>query len=214
MKFFGDIVWLCYNKLSMDKRCGLSFPLNYRATADLLSASKEKVAQIDEFKKVRELYPSMTVEEANAISIYTGGDFRSFNSVLRGGDEDMLQNWFAVFATLSSGLRKLPAYQGTVYRGGSSSERVNDNYIDAFNRNEPIQEKAFTSSSYEATASFQKETGFVIQSNSGVKIDMLSRHPEEKEVLFAPGTWFKVTSVVDRDELYIDIHMEELLVVK
>jgi len=74
-----------------------------------------------------------------------------------------------------------------------------------------ITEKAFTSTSYTKGAEFKRNTRFTIYSETGKKIDFLSNHPYEKEVLFKPGTEFRILSKKTNAETGIrEIVMEEV----
>ena len=56
-------------------------------------------------------------------------------------------------------------------------------------------EKAFTSSSATEEAAFSGNTRFLIKSETGKDISVLSNFQSEKEILFTPHTQFKVLSV-------------------
>ena len=72
--------------------------------------------------------------------------------------------------------------------------------------------ESFISTSYEKGAEFDKRLMFILNSKTGRKVDTLSNHPTEKEVLFLPGTEFRVTRIereVGRRRVTI-VYMDEI----
>ncbi|HEY9641416.1 MAG TPA: ADP-ribosyltransferase domain-containing protein, partial [Coleofasciculaceae cyanobacterium] len=78
--------------------------------------------------------------------------------------------------------------EGTVYR----SATLPDDVIAKYTAGAVVTEYGFTSSSYDKKAAFSGKHRFVIQSRTGKKVDDLSPYPNEKEVLFKPGTQYRV----------------------
>ena len=89
-----------------------------------------------------------------------------------------------------AGLEKLPSYEGTVYRGVTLSPESIAKYVPG----ETVVESAFTSTSKTMGTSFPGNTKFVIQSLEGKDVSLLSKYPGEQEILFRPGSPFKVLS--------------------
>jgi hypothetical protein len=233
-KFFGDLPWLCFNHLALSSKCGQTFPLEYQAPADVLKATLTDLSQWDydpyiydypgssRIQEMRQAYPTFELAELAAIKAYTDSLYSPINKFLRGdgeADEKPLSN---IVAAASSGLRKFSKYEGAVYRGAMLAEIKADNYVDAFDLEEPIQELAFTSTTTDAESGFKRESTkekfgvwFKIQSHTGVDVDAISHHEGEKEVLFTPGVWFKVTGISTEEngeKEYLIIEMSELVV--
>ncbi|MGE0171957.1 MAG: ADP-ribosyltransferase [Oligoflexales bacterium] len=218
-RFLGDLPWLCFNKLAPSAKCGVSFPLDFEAPGDLLKQAEERVKPRPYMEEIMKPYPKLGIIEASAIASYTIALFDYVNPALRSNDPQLLQEWYPTIAAITSGLRKVTSYEGLVYRGAKLSEERVDPYVDAFNSREPIQERAFLSTSYEEEGSFKKAVRFLIRSHSAAKISAFSRYENEKEALFAPGTWFRVTGIYDgKDEEteqdYTMIEMSELVIIK
>jgi hypothetical protein len=217
--FFGDVPWLCHNKIAPAERCGVSFPLDYEAPKEILEQASNKIPSGANWSSIIETFPTLQNVEASAISFYATDIYSPVNAALRSRDPSKIEEWYPAIATISSGLRKLEKFQGLVYRGATLSEAKIDPYVDALNLQEPIQELAFMSTSYEEQGSFKKEVRFLVRSHSAAKIERFSRYAYEKEALFAPGTWFRVTGIQDgKDEEqgqeYLLIEMAELVVLE
>jgi len=141
--------------------------------------------------------------ELGALEIYSDGNYSTINPVLRGDKLSGFMRFLGKFGIgpqvsmagvtklASSGLNKLPDYKDkNVYRQISLSGEQ----IAQYEPGKVITEHAFTSTSKtrEGAASRMGNTEFVIRSKKGKDVEAFSRHPEEKEVLFTPGTQFKV----------------------
>ncbi|AYF76581.1 hypothetical protein D7D52_25310 [Nocardia yunnanensis] len=137
---------------------------------------------------------SLTVEEHEALHRYTDPDanvFSDLNHRLRNNLElDPDQQRLA--ADISSGLEKLPSFDGTVWRGTHLSPEELARYVPGAKVTEP----SFTSSSRDPRRIFTSNVEFVIHSESGRDISAISARPGEKEVLFKPDTTFEVRGVV------------------
>jgi hypothetical protein len=109
-------------------------------------------------------------------------------------------------------LSKLDNYVGTVYRGVDMSEAWIENLKQTFKHNSrakvPFSDPAFLSASTKLDASFKwLNCRMVIQSKTGKEISEYSEHPLEFEVLFATGTQFVITDIVDLDKkLLVRMH--------
>ena len=92
----------------------------------------------------------------------------------------------------ASALNKLESFRGTVYREST----LYGDQIALYEPGKTVKELAFTSTSSETQGAAQRRgnTLFVITSKTGKAIDRFSRHPGEKEILFAPGTEYNVLS--------------------
>jgi hypothetical protein len=74
---------------------------------------------------------------------------------------------------------------------------------------ETVTEEAFTSTSYAESGQYTGSVQFRIRSKDGRLVEALSRYDNEKEVLFRPGSKFKVLDKV-RDGDRVVITMEEV----
>ncbi|MFJ9362851.1 ADP-ribosyltransferase [Nocardia sp. NPDC101769] len=137
----------------------------------------------------------LTHDEQSAIHRYTDPDadvFSDLNHRLRSELElDPAQQKLA--ADIASGLEKLPAYDGTVWRGTHLTPEQLARYVPGAKVTEP----AFTSSSRDSRRIFTSNVEFIIHSESGRDISALSARPGEQEVLFKSGTTFEVRGVVE-----------------
>jgi hypothetical protein len=123
--------------------------------------------------------------------------FYVLNNDLRVRQAAKMQLWCPYLYFLYSGLRKLPAVQGDVYRGIDTSALVKQHY----KQQREIFWSAFssTTSSFEvAKDNFSGGTGviFRIKVVSGRNIQPLSVLPQEDEVLLSPNCRFLVTNAL------------------
>lgn len=154
------------------------------------------------------LMSKIDLSEASAINYYTRLGYGDINKALRTGDQALLAKLQPVIEAASSGLSKMvdQAFVGTVYRGAHLSTAVSDVYKVGAR----VSEKAFTSTSRNFKSKFSGNTMFVIKSRTGKMIDELSTFANEQEVLFPPGTVFKVISRV-AEEGKVKIFMEQIV---
>ena len=141
-----------------------------------------------------------------------------------GGQLSTLRFANPMLKALISGLDKLPAYQGKVYRGEQSKldlKNQSDDYRKWYGEsNYPVGKVDFrtyptsTSTTPEATKNAPEGDKFdIIYEISDVKtgksVELLSTKPDEQEVLFAPGVRFVVTGTESKNsELWV--YMREL----
>ena len=128
------------------------------------------------------------------LAAYTGPSFREFNTFLREGGHPALLGGGIV-----KEMRALPAVRRTVYRGTTlkSFERGLDGDV--------FMDKGFLSTTVDKWLADNWKRGeegltLTIISKTGRDVNKISSHPGEKEVLFAPGTKFKVIRYPERDE--------------
>jgi hypothetical protein len=117
------------------------------------------------------------------------------------GQNEIMQIEATLLAAIS-GLNKLPRYHGTVYFGACLSLK---DFLPILRQGQLFWQNNFTSTSTEkliATpfASFCNDgdgsMNFTIaNSHSGADISGISRHPNEKEVLFSPAQPFRIKSI-------------------
>ncbi len=137
---------------------------------------------------------NIPIEDLIALRGYTSDDYRDLNTALRTKKPEDLARLDSYLKTAASGLNQLPPYQGQVYRGTTLSDEV----LAKYKAGEVVTEDAFTSTSASSQSQFPGNVNFVIQSTKGRDISFLSELPHEKEILFGPGTKFKVLRV-DKD---------------
>ncbi|QIS18925.1 ADP-ribosyltransferase domain-containing protein [Nocardia terpenica] len=128
----------------------------------------------------------LTRDETAAVSSYTG-DPRDLNKALRAGHTTPEQRKHT--NELSAALKKLPAYKGPVFRGTNLP-------ADALTQYQPgktITEKAFTNTSKIEKGVNSGTVRFHIMSETGRDVSKYSKTPWEQQVVFPPGTRFKVT---------------------
>jgi hypothetical protein len=169
----------------------------YRSYADQTDAARRANPELQD----------VPTEDLVAVRGYTSDDYRELNSALRTGDAAELSRLDPYIRTATSGLNQLPAYRGTVFRGTHLSDEAAANYVPGAT----VTERAFTSTSSELGAEFPGNTKFVIQSQTGRDVSQLSEFADEKEILFAPGTQFRVLGVdVDAATGRRTIYMREV----
>lgn len=117
---------------------------------------------------------------------------------------DAFRKWQGYLYFLMRALKKLPEFEGMVYRGGNAGidqDTIHQHYTPG----RPIQWSAFSSTSLNigTTKSFiKKDKGmlFKIKVLTGRDIGPYSFLPKENEILLTPNTRFVVTSAVYKDE--------------
>lgn len=153
----------------------------------------------------------LTRDEYLSLHVYTTNLYDPINKGLRGLSPSDKEKWSKVAADADAALVKLAEipetrYEGNTFRGDSFSDELLD---ELFPVGGVHQDMGFKSSSYDSSGAFPGNTTTSIVSKSGVKVDDISVKQEELEVLFRPGTKFKVLSRETIDgHNYVDL--EEL----
>ena len=152
-----------------------------------------EAAVVEEIKNSHPELKSISTELLVAVRGYTSRDFQAINVALRTGDPAELARLDPYIKAATEGLSQLPSYTGTVWRGAALTDSIVANYA----TEQVLTERAFLSTSADIKGYFSHHnTEFVIQSNGGGKdVSAVSFLPEQKEVLFPPGTLFKVLGV-------------------
>ena len=153
----------------------------------------------------------LTRDEYLSLHVYTTNLYDPINSGLRGLSPSDQEKWSNVSADADSALAKLSEnselrYEGEAFRGDSFSDELLN---DLFPVGGVHQDAGFKSSSYSPESAFPGNTTTVIVSKTGVKINDISVAEAEKEVLFRPGTKFRVMSREEVDG-HNYIKLEEL----
>ena len=188
--------------------------VNAKLIAAFTKAAEEVVTLTPEEMAALEGSTGLTAEELDAIGRYTGFQYAQLNSYLRGLEVDP---WVAKTMTpaemealaksLSGGLKNLPEFTGTTFRGTKLTEAQ----IDALGPGGTFSDPAFLSSSTDAAqaAKFRDNVMFKIEGTSGHDVDALSTMRGEKEILFDKGTKFDVVSKTWNPNGYWDITLKE-----
>ncbi|WP_280268034.1 ADP-ribosyltransferase [Nocardia wallacei] len=140
-------------------------------------------------------YPGPTPDQREALRRYTNPDARVYedlNRRLRDGT-DLTPEQRRTADDISEGLRNLPPFEGTVWRGLTLDAEAIARYVPGAT----VTEAAFTSTSRDRRTSFTGDVEFVIHSSTGRDISGFSAAPRnESEVLFDRNTTFQVRGVV------------------
>lgn len=160
---------------------------------DLMGAGKyaECERAIEALKAAHPELRHIPTDNLIAIRGYTTSDYVRLNMALRSQDPVELERLHNYIQSAVAGLEDLPLYRGTVYRGTFLPPEM----IVRYTPGAVIKEDAFTSTSLDRGATFGGNVRFEIDSMHGREVSLLSRYPGEKEVLFSPGTTFRVLSV-------------------
>jgi SPP1 gp7 family putative phage head morphogenesis protein len=155
--------------------------------------------------------PELEPEEAAAIRAYTGGTYAQLNSALRNGSYASTPALQAYVEAAQHGLSKMPKYVGEAARGMSMGLSEMQKFLTVYQKGAIVEEAAFISSSSGSRAAFGGNIFLKIKSRTGVDVSSYSRHPHEREVLFMPGTRFRVLDVVkDKNSGTTTVSIEEI----
>jgi hypothetical protein len=127
-------------------------------------------------------------DDEAALGDYTDEGYHEINSELRSGAAS--SGVLARAEQVSTALRKLPDYGGDAQRGTTLTPAQIASYVPGQFR----AEAAFTSTTRDATRTFDGNALFVISSKSGKDVSGYSRHRHEAEILFDKGSTFYVAS--------------------
>ncbi len=178
----------------------------------------------------RSVLQLISQDQCQAIASYKQFEYTEVNYFLRNGkwhSEDKSE----MLNSLITGVSKLPAFRGTVYRGTSfeNSLKLFRDYTTVGNT---VYDRAFasTSESRSIAESFITDSGesrfvlMIIRSRTGRNIQGIGASGidlSEKEILFLPSTKFKITKVkkikVTNPEFGLDnanvheVYMDEIL---
>jgi hypothetical protein len=148
---------------------------------------------------------TLSTDDVKAIEDYTGNGYKAMNAQLRSGRQNQAVEKRIV--AVEKAMDKLKVYKGKVFRGVAGLPQAirkklvpGAAYSDfAFCSTSKLEEKAFKSAGKKAFFLFE------IESKTGVEIQAHSKFQHEAEVLFRPGTPFKIKRVVGRR-----VFMEEM----
>ena len=146
----------------------------------------------------------LTPEQKAAIRDYSDSGYRRINGQLRA--RAVTARTRHEINALISALKELPGFEGDVFRSAAIEGRLLRKYQRV---GTVITERAFISTSRSPSKAFSGNVRFYLISKRGKEIDQWSEYPDEEEVLFPPGTRFKVLEYV-REGNEIEIFLEEL----
>lgn len=182
---------------------GFEFNENFEKNFGLKAENlKSSVAAF--LKQNSELTKILTSDEITAIYAYTAGASINLNQGLRSKDKKTLDEVADFSALIKAGLSKLPDYKGNAYRGTQLPPEI----LKQYKKGNTVSDPAFLSASL--VGQFPGPHRMKIKSKTGKIISPFSENPNEVEVLFAPGTQFKVIKVkVDPGSILV-FDLEEL----
>lgn len=138
---------------------------------------------------------SIDKTEAVALYYYTANYYEFFNKALRRShptpsmNKTELKKWENIILAVASAINKQAGGACKVKRGTSLRPEV----LAAIEVGGKYVDRGFMSTTEgEIPPEFQKGVTFKIEASRCRRIDWISRFPDEKEVLMAPGTAFKV----------------------
>jgi hypothetical protein len=178
-----------------------------------------QIDELDQFITIAKnecRYPSkhdLTREESAAIYIYTmdwgqQSLYRVLNAALRMKDRSVLVPWHGYLKLFDTALKKLPNFQGNLWRG------INLHISQNFREGEELIWWSFNScsSSIKVVQQFlgSVSTLLMIQAKNGKLISAYSSFPEENEVILGLGTRLCVVSdPLDHSSLTV-VHLVEM----
>jgi SPP1 gp7 family putative phage head morphogenesis protein len=161
----------------------------------------------------------LTLAEKVAVYVWTIDTspipwFARINAMMRMADlpPGELEAVMPMAHTLLSGLRKLPASEGTVYRGIKERPIGRDAFEEFIREHETLPEvyhPGFVGASAVESGRLRGRAILIIQSRTGRDISSLSAKPEQREVLFAPPLRLAPERVSRREEV-VEIWANEI----
>jgi hypothetical protein len=138
-----------------------------------------------------------------ALALYTADDYVPMNAALRGDAAKWKEYSSQIYGTASA-LSKLKSYANTdtVYRTELADAAKLPIFLKTYEVGNYVLETPFLSTSTDSELDFvspkvgKVQLKYSIVSKTGVDVKNLSSETSEGEVLFAPGTVFRVTSVL------------------
>ncbi len=168
----------------------------------------EKIPDVDEYigaakANCREPKDGLTQDESAAIMLYTmeckeNSVYLMVNQTLRSEDQRLIKPWFSYLKLVLTALRKLPAFEGTVWRA------MTRNVSEQYKQGKRGVWWSFTTATLNAAIlqSHQflgqqgERTLFSIQCKDGKRLGCHSYFQQEEEILLLPGFCYEVVSVL------------------
>lgn len=146
-------------------------------------------------------------EDLVAVRGYTGDEFYSpMNKALRTGDTAGLAQYDSHIRATTSGLNQLEPTAGTFHRGMNIDPAHMDDVLSKYEPGQEVTEPYFMSTGKPFPGNVQYE----VQSATGRDVSYLSHYPKESEVLFPPGSRFRVDSKIEESPGNWKIKMTDL----
>lgn len=145
----------------------------------------------------------LTLDEVSAIKTYTGSAFRSLNHSLRSNKYASNYSLQAFVEAAQHGMMKMPKYKGLSSRGMTLHGDGLEAMLATYRKGAIVEDHAFVSTSAGSNAAFSGNVYMKIQGKTGVDISFFSNYPGEREVLFMPGTKFRIDNVIQENGKYI-----------
>lgn len=148
---------------------------------------------MENLKQINDPFLREDIRLFSAVASYCGNDNEEINWALRNGTP--LQDKQASFVeTACAALKRLPDHAGIVARGVDLTPDKLNQCLEKYQPGQTITEPTFLSTSATSTEHFYGNALFVINSRHGKNVSELSGNfqTDGKEVLFPPGTQFKV----------------------
>ncbi|WP_228001847.1 ADP-ribosyltransferase [Nocardia australiensis] len=163
------------------------------------------VRQSDEQGVVESGSKQLTNGEKHSLYNYSKFGSAGYNSSMRNGEPIGFAR--IRIEEIVNAIKKLPIYSGIAYRG----EKLSLAEIDRYQEGAIVVDRGFKSASSDEKFAHTGNAQFRIKSKNGRILGEYSSIPGESEVVFLPGTQFKVIKVVhDKDLEKYTIDMEEL----
>lgn len=129
----------------------------------------------------------LDMRELAAVNVYTSNFYTKINHPLRTKDPVALKKFEAIIKVAASGLNKIPAISCRAKRGTNLPLDV----IETITPSKKFVESAFMSTT--VGTPFSGSVEFTVTSDNCKDVSWLSQYPNEREVLFPPGSEFVVT---------------------
>jgi hypothetical protein len=153
--------------------------------------------------------PTLTLNQANALSVYTGGAYEFINDALRAGKipDGPLGDVCQQMQTAFDDIKEFPPV--TVKRGINFKDQTQlMNFLQPFLnnicRNEPVTLMGFTSTGTAGTPDdFKGNVSLKIIAKKGLDLNPYSKTPKEKELLLNHNTTVKVHSCAKKGDKWV-----------
>jgi hypothetical protein len=149
-----------------------------------------------------------TSKDERFLKYYTGIGYTEANSALRMGviPAKTQQRIDGVVGALDKLMHHKGSYKGWTYRGTNLPKEI----AETLQPGSTFVDAGFASTSYKAAQAFGGNHLFMIKSKTGVNVEDHSGMKHEAEVLFRPGTSFKVLTVIKLEQVTL-VTMEEIV---
>ena len=178
----------------------------------LRSRDSKLVEDALEKKRSNPDFDSLSDGEFVALHAYTRDYYSPMNQALRKNDVQLLDENGPFINSTSSALNKLSKIPGRVYKGkvfrGMNMDETKIHQL--FPDSGIYVDKGFMSTSQDFDSAFSGKLKIFIDSKNGVSISDVSFYPDEKEILFKPGSTFKILNKTKTQNNDWYIFLEEM----